>query len=134
MIAKYTTDEVARKADKAFTLDLYELETFVGLHSTVCSQTLWKKFHLVFWKRKYGMPIFFEAMKRDTKMATGRVGSILDIAAINSRVVFMKSMVSHMRRCNFLLQLESKVSNNTKPKVFRYPCSLNKFNIKVKKM
>ena len=65
MIAKFTTKEAARRGDNEFVLDLHHLETFIGLQY---ARGLYGKGHpaCFLWSRKYGMPIFSEAMSRDS--------------------------------------------------------------------
>ena len=65
MIAKFTTEEAARRGDNEFVLDLHHLETFIGLQY---ARGLYGKGHpaCFLWSRKYGMPIFSEAMSHDS--------------------------------------------------------------------
>ena len=65
MIAKFTTEEAARRGDNEFVLDLHHLETFIGLQY---ARGLYGKGHpaCFLWSRKYGMPIFSEALSRDS--------------------------------------------------------------------
>ena len=65
LIAKFTTEEAARRGDNEFVLDLHHLETFIGLQY---ARGLYGKGHpaCFLWNRKYGMPIFPEAMSRDS--------------------------------------------------------------------